>query len=251
MLVPTPSPDLIDAMIHLFAGDNVLVTPRQREELRAELRHLKLVPGKDMHVLWGLLHQLVQVGSPHGDQLDILNMACGRCEEVFVLSSFFAARMEQLKPESVRFYASDLREGVLMRGKERCAETCRFFEQRVGGKYSPFRYRFRAGDATGPEVWAAFPDQFDVVFFRHQNMYHGMDIWSKIFSNVLQRLKPEGHLIITSYFDREHSIALNVLKSLGAELVETRHNPHSRILVTEGKSVDRHIAMLRFRDTVE
>ena len=243
-------PDLLDAIITLFAGDNVLVTPQKRDELRRELAHLKFLPEKDMEVLWVLLHELVDDDWLLGEEVAILDMACGRCQEVFVLSSLLASRMPGLKPESVRFFGSDVREGVLMRGKERCAQICRFFEQQIGGRYSPFRYRFRAGDATAPELWAALPDQFDVAFFRHQNMYHGMDIWTKIFDHAVQRLKPDGRLIITSYYDREHTIAINVLKSLGMELMKTSMNPRSRPLVAEGKSIDRHIAMFRNRDTL-
>ena len=245
-----PTPDLLDAIVRLFSGDHILVPPEQREQLKRELGNQKLDPGPDMHVLWELLQALLDDDFSVGGECNILDMACGRCEEVFVLSSLIASRMEQLMPGSVRFYGSDVREGILMRGKASCTRTCRFFEQQIGGKDSPFRYSFRAGDGTGPEVWAAFPDTFDVVFFRHQNMYHGMDIWSKIFATVVERLKPGGRLIITSYFDHEHGIALNVLKSLGMELIETVHNPRSRVLVTEGKSVDRHIAILQLRDKV-
>ena len=250
-LIQAPVPPYLDALIRLFAGDSQLITPQQREQFGKELAHRKMLPSKDMMVMWDLLHELVDPAWRPDDTCSILDLACGRCEEVFVLSSFLASRMENLRPECVKFFASDIREGILMRGKESCAQTCRYFEHEVGGKYSPFRYAFRAGDATLPETWATFPEQFDVVFFRHQNMYHGMDIWTKIFANVLPRLKPNGRLIITSYFDREHTIALNVFKSLGAELIKTIRNPRSRILVTEGKSVDRHIAILQVCDKVQ
>ena len=51
--------------------------------------------------------------------------------------------------------------------------------------------------------------------------------------------------MITSYFDREHQLALDALQKLGAEIVTTHSNPHARKLTTPGKSVDKHIAVLR------
>jgi hypothetical protein len=51
--------------------------------------------------------------------------------------------------------------------------------------------------------------------------------------------------VITSYFDKEHQLALEALQKLGAEVVLSRRNERSRKLITPGKSVDKHIAVLR------
>ena len=60
----------------------------------------------------------------------------------------------------------------------------------------------------------------------------------------------DGLLVITSYFDKEHQLALEALQGLGADLIETKHNPLARKLQTAGKSVDKHIAVLRRTSSV-
>ena len=174
-------------------------------------------------------------------------MACGRCEEVITLPAFFARMLPELPAQSVHFYGTDLRDKMIRQANTYCGRTCSFFEQRVGGELSPFRYLLKSGDATNPELWMHFPDAFDVVFFRHQNAWNGADIWTRIFDEALARCKPGGVLIITSYFDREHELTTQLLSGLGAELVCTLRNPRSRELKTPEKSIDRHIALFRKR----
>jgi hypothetical protein len=53
-------------------------------------------------------------------------------------------------------------------------------------------------------------------------------------------------LVITSYFDHEHKLALDALKALGLEVVSNKRNRASRELKdAPGKSVDRWVAVLR------
>ena len=55
-----------------------------------------------------------------------------------------------------------------------------------------------------------------------------------------------GLLVITSYFDHEHKLALAALQAMGMEVVESRRNKASRALKdAPGKSVDRWVAVLR------
>ena len=60
------------------------------------------------------------------------------------------------------------------------------------------------------------------------------------------RLNKNGLLVITSYFDHEHKLALAALQAMGMEVVESRRNKASRALKdAPGKSVDRWVAVLR------
>jgi hypothetical protein len=86
-----------------------------------------------------------------------------------------------------------------------------------------------------------------MVLLRHQNYWHGPELWKKIFEQGLAKVDEEGVIVITSYFDKEHQLALDALQKLGAEVVLTRHNDKSRKLTVPGKSVDKHIAVLRRR----
>ena len=87
-----------------------------------------------------------------------------------------------------------------------------------------------------------------MVFMRHQNFWHGQELWKKIFDQGIAKLRPDGMLVITSYFDVEHRLALRALEALGMEVVSNRRNKASRALNdAPGKSVDRWVAVLRQR----
>ena len=68
---------------------------------------------------------------------------------------------------------------------------------------------------------------------------------SAVYDQALEKLDPEGRLVITSYFDEEHQLALDAIRKLGGELVVTERNEESRSLPTPGKSIDRHVAVFR------
>jgi hypothetical protein len=55
----------------------------------------------------------------------------------------------------------------------------------------------------------------------------------------------DGRLVITSYFDKEHALALDAIQKLGGELIRSEFNEETRELVTPGKSMDRHVAIFR------
>ena len=80
---------------------------------------------------------------------------------------------------------------------------------------------------------------------RHQNYWNGAKTWEEIYDQALNTLDDGGRLIITSYFDKEHQLALEAIQRLGGELIRTEFNPETRELPTEGKSVDRHVAIFR------
>ncbi|MFZ4768398.1 MAG: hypothetical protein ACOYMN_25915, partial [Roseimicrobium sp.] len=104
---------------------------------------------------------------------------------------------------------------------------------------------FLLEDATKLSHHTALGEDFKLVLLRHQNYWHGADLWRKIFEQGLSKVDDDGLLVITSYFDKEHQLAIDALTELGAELIVTQENPLARKLVTPGKFVDKHIAVLR------
>jgi len=86
-----------------------------------------------------------------------------------------------------------------------------------------------------------------MVFLRHQNYWHDRRAWRRIFQNGMERLTESGLLVITSYFDLEHELAVKAITAAGGELVTSVRNKESRALPTDGKSVDRHLAVFRKR----
>lgn len=185
---------------------------------------------QDMLTLDSLLRSTV---APHlrvGDREDmrILNIACGQCDEAGTLVNFGKAQTGG----DVSLIGADIRIREVLQARE---------------NHAHLPAEFLLEDATKLSQHKALGDGFKLVLLRHQNYWHGPELWKKIFEQGLSKVDEEGLLVITSYFDTEHRLALDALQKLGAEVVLTRHNEQSRRLTAPGKSVDKHIAVLRRR----
>lgn len=160
----------------------------------------------------------------------ILNLACGRADETGVLIQNLAPFATQL------FYL-----GVDLRTLEIREARSRWLPNRLPGH----EFEFRSGDASRTDRMTLLPP-FDFVFIRHQNFWSDPEVWTRLYQNALRKLKPEGLLMITSYFDREHELATACLRQLRAEPVVHLPHPSSRPLKdAPGKSVDRHLSVFR------
>lgn len=160
-------------------------------------------------------------------QASLLNLACGRADETGVLLESFAW------PESGGWYL-----GLDLRSREIAEAT-----QRWGQSWEPQgRIEFRVADVS---LAHQLPEEkFDIIFLRHQNFWDAPLVWDQIFRHALGRLAPAGMLCFTSYFDREHELAVAALKSLGAQLcVNIKHHASRPLADAPGKSVDRWLAM--------
>ena len=241
--------DLLDALMRHFSNGETQVSdldPNLVRDLRTELKRSRFF-GEDMKFLWIMLERaMTRSGrSPGRDgELRLLNLACGPCEEGAVLSAFFGRAGRK-----VRQFAMDLREREIGKARRRYAGTERLFRKAgipgIREENASKKVEFVAEDATRLAGYGQIPDEFDVVFIRHQNLWHDGDVWCKIYGFSLERLEPEnGVLVITSYFDREHILALDLLKTMGGRVLFTGQNPNSRKLDYPGKTVDRHVAVI-------
>lgn len=176
------------------------------------------------------------------DALKVLDIACGDCREAEALTEVVSEGNSGEPPADVKLTGIDVR-------KREIADA----ERRFGGKRvdpetgAARECEFLAGDASKLDQHKTLGDgeNFDVVFMRHQNYWNGDKTWEAIFDQALGKLDPDGRLIITSYFDREHDEALEAIGRLGGELIATERNEQSRELPTPGKSIDRHVAVFR------
>lgn len=158
----------------------------------------------------------------------ILNLACGRADETGELLNAISPFAREL------FYLGiDLRPAEAAEGKARW----------VPAAPPGWQLDFRAGDASRTDRMRQLPP-FDLVFIRHQNYWHDPAIWEQLFRNALGKLKPAGLLVITSYFDREHELAMACLLQAGARKLADLHHPHARPLPdAPNKAVDRRLAV--------
>jgi hypothetical protein len=186
---------------------------------------------------------LRQAGLPPGDgrSLQILNLACGECREAETLvqvaadvqATTVSAAARPSAPPEIRLVGADIREREIQHAAER-------FASRKG-----VAFEFLAGDASQLSHHGQIGGAFDLTFLRHQNYWHDPRLWRRIFAQGLEKLRDDGLLVITSYFDKEHALATAALEKAGAELVLTERHDQSIALATPGKSVDRHVAVFR------
>jgi len=167
------------------------------------------------------------VGFVPDDPATVLNLACGRADET-------GALFHALTPARVGFYLGiDLLPGDIAEAKARWRSAD-----------PSVQIDFKTGDASRTDKMRQLPP-FDLVFIRHQNFWHDGPQWDRLLENSLNSLKPRGILAFTSYFDREHALALASLKTCGAEqLVNIRHAASRALDDAPGKSVDRHLAIV-------
>ena len=167
-------------------------------------------------------------------EVRILDLACGACDEAEVLARAIARlRGEDREDAKIRFTGMDIR-----------AREIGWARDRFRGD-DGVSFEFLEGDARRLDGHTQLPEGFDLVFMRHQNLWNGQRVWEEIYHKALEKLAPGGRLVITSYFDREHEQALAAIQAQGGQLITTRRNPLSRGLPTRGKSVDRHLAVLK------
>jgi SAM-dependent methyltransferase len=184
--------------------------------------------GQDMLKLERLLRRQVAPHLQKKAEARILDLACGRCDEAETLMGVVK---QEMAADKVKLIGADIRIREIRQARERLA-----------GKDAEFLIE----DATQLQQHRQLGEDFDMVFLRHQNYWHGSEVWKKIFDQGLAKLSDDGLLVITSYFDKEHQLALDALQGLGAELISSTRNEASRDLSdAPGKSVDRWMAVLR------
>lgn len=176
---------------------------------------------------------LPQANDNASGPLQILDLACGSCREAGTLVEVF--RDFDGADRDVRLVGADIRGAELAEAAARA---------RVGGKARD-RFEFLTENCAKLGRHQELGSGFDITFLRHQNYWNDQPVWQRIFAQGLAKLKDGGLLVITSYFDKEHALALEALDRAGAELIVTAQNEESRALETPGKSVDRQVAVFR------
>jgi precorrin-6B methylase 2 len=208
------------------------------EDLKRLRKMLRTVAGRDLEAVKRRLERAAKP-RPGADEIRVLDIACGECREAEVLGDF-VAELKGTPEAAVKLTGIDVRAREI-------ADAARKFGKRREARDEQGRreFEFLTGDATKLGNHAELGGDFDLVFLRHQNFWNGARDWEEIFDHALAKVGDEGRLVITSYFDKEHALALEAIQKLGGELIHTEFNEETRALATPGKSVDRHVAMFR------
>jgi len=186
---------------------------------------------QDLEKLEGNLRKLLDPHVAQKDHLNLLNIACGRGDESGVLSKILSE-----KSKSAHIQGLDIRAAQIDQANSRWKSSLE--KTRTTTDFITHR-----GDQLD-ELSEIDPP--DIAFLRHQNFWNDRPVWTKIFDQALDKLSEDGHLVITSYFDKEHALATEALRSLGAIEVGSIVNPNSRLLSdAPGKSVDKHLAIFK------
>jgi hypothetical protein len=186
---------------------------------------------QDLEKLEDNLRNLLDPHVAQKDHLTLLNIACGRGDETGVLSKILSE-----KSKSAHIQGLDIRAAQIDQANSRWKSSLE--KTRTTTDFITHR-----GDQLDElsEI-----DEPDIAFLRHQNFWNDRPVWTKIFDQALDKLSEDGHLVITSYFDKEHALATKALRSLGAIEVGSIVNPNSRLLSdAPGKSVDKHLAIFK------
>ncbi|MGB0328504.1 MAG: class I SAM-dependent methyltransferase [Akkermansiaceae bacterium] len=167
------------------------------------------------------------------ENLSLLNVACGRGDETGVLAKVLGE-----KAKSTHLQGLDIRAAQIDQANSRWKKELPKIASNVTADFITHR-----GDRLADLGELDTPD---LAFLRHQNFWNDRPVWTKIFGQTLEQLNEDGLLVITSYFDKEHELAVEALKKLGAIQVGGLVNTDSRALSdAPGKSVDKHLAIFR------
>tara|TARA_R110002096_G_scaffold16106_29_gene55193 strand:+ start:9200 stop:9871 length:672 start_codon:yes stop_codon:yes gene_type:complete len=214
-------------------ASGIRVNEKIQEDMHRLETMLKRVVDKDARFLEKLVHT---------EDLQVLDLACGACDEAETLTQFLASLKAPGSAGSLKLTGMDIR------AREIADAAARFRKEANGNNQTSIDYEFLNGDARKLDTHQELPGKFDVIFMRHQNLWNGQRTWEEIYHKALEKLSPDGRLIITSYFDKEHEQALAAIEGQGGETIISARNEVSRKLQTRGKSVDRHVAVLKRKE---
>ncbi len=174
------------------------------------------------------------------DRIQALNLACGRADETGVLAKIISEKTQNGHIEGLDLRAPEIA-GANQLWKP--ALNNELSEGENGA--SKISCDFRIGRADQLDQWKEL-DSPDLVFIRHQNFWFDPKAWIKLYNQAINKLREDGVMVITSYFDKEHEMARQVLTKLGAIEVSHRFNPEAKLVKDSPKiekTVDRHISV--------
>lgn len=179
---------------------------------------------KRNNVLWDALKTIdrrvsLRKNFAEKDSCELLNVACGQCEESRVLTAFWSFGMFDMPTRRANLTGVDHNDRSLEMASE-LAETPSPTNT-LSFPLSP-SCEFISMDATKLKDNTKLRPSYDVVFMRHPHVLDesAEDAWKQIFSAAVSKLQKESVLIVTCFTDLEkeqvndHLIKLGITISL-------------------------------------
>lgn len=194
--------------------------PQAEHELRARAEREALV--------WATLKRYTKkAGFKKPDaKVTVFDLACGSAEEALALACYFSSGLPGIPTPKCELYLVEAQAQLLDFAKET------FSQPLPGARFSAVpNVKCLVGDCQDLST-LALPDTADFILIRHQfigkDRDDKTDVWGKIFTSALSKLAPQGRLLITSFSQEEHDLALERLKTVeGARVLCEEKNPHS------------------------
>jgi len=183
---------------------------------------------------WNMLATFVPASgyvSPQGRTVNILDLACGACDEAPILNRYFGGgSFDGPLSKRVRFVGIDKNEEKI---KEAAAMNDR-----------P-NFTFIPDSAADVSLYPEVPEVVDVVVIRHPHNSSNPAVWADIFRQGIARLTDGGIMISPSFSEKDHQRVVDLLQSLGCAIVVNERNPYSGRDLRQGESSDRYVVIAK------
>src|SRR3989338_766715 len=246
--LPTRILPIKDGSTDKFGDDDYSMRdkPQEEREQYAKVLEGARAVGENRTRFWNMLVATIgRVGyePPQDRQTQVLDLGCGRCEEGIVLSAFFGGNNFGYASDRVKLTGVDISQKDIDRAIQDNQKAD--FTKPITTYNLPPNFEFIVGDATDLSKYPQVPQQADAVVIRQKQISDNTQVWTKIFRQALDRVTPEGIVLITSFSDIEHKMALEALQQLPCDVVITQANPHAKPLSHKEISTDRNIAIVK------
>jgi tRNA G10 N-methylase Trm11 len=112
----------------------------------------------------------------------------------------------------------------------------------------------KQADATELDQYDFIPEKVDAITIRHQQISESEETWTQIFQQALNKVKDDGVVVLTSYTGFEHSMMLEAMQSIGAEVVFSGKNPGRFLIdpkIGSELASNSHVAIVRKKPNPE
>jgi hypothetical protein len=159
------------------------------------------------------------------DEVKVLSLACGDCEEAAVVSAFFSSGIYGFPSRKAGVWGIDRDASAIERAR-RYAQLPPF-SQRAQAFLVPPRCEFTVGEPAKLDRFPGLPARLDVVMLRQACAEFRPENWKRLLDAGVSRLASNGVFFFTSNSGIAHERLLELLRSRGLNVLADEKNPYS------------------------